>query len=120
MMRPSAVAVSTLSLIWLSLLGGARLTIVAGTASELGTQDGYDVGGVRPICYETNIAKDPNEPDTDGSNYTAIEILNEGMFGEKKKEHDDNEYDVSLLPTVRENLPSSDSATTLYFNKING
>ena len=70
------------------------------TAAEFGTNDGYDVGGTRPICYVTNITKDLSAPDTDGSNYTAIELLNDGMFGQQ---HNGNKTanSVSLLSSVR-------------------
>lgn len=70
------------------------------TAAEFGTNDGYDVGGTRPICYVTNIVKDLSAPDTDGSNYTAIELLNDGMFDHQ---HHGNKTasSVSLLSSVR-------------------
>jgi hypothetical protein len=101
----SPAAASMISLIWLYLLLGDTLVVVSvtgSTASEFGTQDGYDVGGTKPICYVTNIQKDPNVPDTDGSNYTAIELLNDGMFGHKDKDHNNNVTGVSLLPSVRQ------------------
>ena len=72
-----------------------------GTAGELGTTDGYDVGGTRPICYRTTIPKDPNVPDTDGSNYTAIELLNDGMFGGRNNAEQDPNNTVTTLPSVR-------------------
>ena len=89
-------------LLYLLLVGNTLVvTVVTGnTASEFGTKDGYDVGGTKPICYVTNIQKDPNVPDMDGSNYTAIELLNEGLFGNKDKEQNTNETGVSLLPSV--------------------
>ena len=87
------------------------------TASELGTKDGYDVGGTRPICYVTDIQKDSNVLDTDGSNYTAIESLNNAMFGhENKDHHNDNTTttttasSVSLLSSVRETKSASNEA----------
>jgi hypothetical protein len=78
------------------------------TAGEFGTTDGYDVGGTRPICYVTNILDDPTIPDTstDGTNYTSIEFLNDGMFGHPhNQEHNENETisSVSLLSSVRFN-----------------
>ena len=75
-----------------------------GTAGEFGTKDGYDVGGTRPICYATNIPKDPNVPDTDGSNYTAIELLNDGLYGhnqELSENKTSSGSSVSLLSSVR-------------------
>jgi hypothetical protein len=75
-------------------------------AAELGTRDGYDVGGTKPICYVTTIPKDPNnEPDTDGSNYTAIEWMNDRVFNihEEESSNETNQAAaLTLLPSVRE------------------
>lgn len=74
-------------------------------ADAWGTTDGYDVGGTRPICYVTNIRKDPNVPDMDGSNYTAIEYLNDGMFGPSNNLNDNSSQtttnQVTQLSSVR-------------------
>lgn len=65
--------------------------------TALGTENGYDVGGNAPICYRSYIDKVTNETDSDGSNYTAIELLNDGLFDANAK----GESDATLLRSVR-------------------
>ena len=119
-MRSSAASFYLLVGYWLLMaaVAAAAADSSRSTASELGTKDGYDVGGTRPICYVTDIQKDPNVPDTDGSNYTAIESLNDAMFGHDNNNdhHNDNTTttttasSVSLLSSVRETKPASNEA----------
>jgi hypothetical protein len=79
----------------------AMMIVTASIATELGTNDGYDVGGTKPICFVSTIPKDPNIPDTDGSNYTAIELLNDGIFNEEARRSASSNVNISLLSSVR-------------------
>ena len=84
------------ALLGFCLVGGLPLA-QAIVKTALGTTNGYDVGGNASICYVSYIAKDPNATDTDGSNYTAIELLNDGLFDAQPTD----EGAVTLLPSVR-------------------
>jgi hypothetical protein len=77
--------------------------------TALGTSNGYDVGGTAAMCYRSYIDK-PNATDTDGSNYTAIELLNDGLFDTAAKE----EGGVTLMKSVRDRMVSSSSHHYLY------
>lgn len=68
----------------------SSVIVEAERSAIFGTSNGYDVGGIQPICYRTNILKDPNFVDTDGTNYTAIELLNDGIFGTGSTSSNDN------------------------------
>jgi hypothetical protein len=75
-----------------SLVGVVALVLLPLVRSQIntatGTLDGYDVGGNAPICFLSYIEKDPNatgDADDISSNYTAIEILNDGLFAAAKE-----------------------------------